>query len=214
MRQETRYCQLAVHQGLLESGDSGEWQEMCCLCPLLPTVISHMCTFTRWSCYTANLDTDMPGRASMKRNAIFFDIKKEVIARKQKGEGNTAIGRDLGLSQSNVRTIWHKSKWSSQSLGFSLPLYLHPRRIKARKTLFDVIFNHLYLIIVNNMQCTLISGTILVTDRPIVIFPIGYMYHIERRLLLTYWTFYTRPKCIYTSIWKSIIYCVIQASSP
>ena len=39
---------------------------------------------------------------------------------------------------------------------------------------------HLYIIIVNNMQCTLISGTVLVTDRPIVIFPIGYMYHIER----------------------------------
>ena len=32
------------------------------------------------------------------------------------------------------------------------------------------------------MQCTLISLTILVTDRPIVVFPIGYMYRIERRL--------------------------------
>ena len=39
-----------------------------------------------------------------------------------------------------------------------------PRRIKIRKTLFNVFFNHLYIIIVHNMQCTLISGTILVTD--------------------------------------------------
>ena len=30
------------------------------------------------------------------------------------------------------------------------------------------------------MQCTLISGTILVTDRSIVVFSIVYMYHIER----------------------------------
>ena len=43
-------------------------------------------------------------------------------------------------------------------------------------------FNHLYLIIVNDMQCTLISGTILVTDRPIAVFPMGYMYRIKRRL--------------------------------
>ena len=37
------------------------------------------------------------------------------------------------------------------------------------------------------MQCMLISGTILVTDRPIGVFPIGYLNHrmishIERRL--------------------------------
>ena len=30
------------------------------------------------------------------------------------------------------------------------------------------------------MQYTLISGTMLVTDRPIVVFPIGYIYHIEQ----------------------------------
>ena len=36
---------------------------------------------------------------------------------------------------------------------------------------------------------------ILVTYRPIVVFPIGYMYHIERCLLSTYWMFYTRPRC-------------------
>ena len=30
---------------------------------------------------------------------------KKVIVQKEKGEGNTAIGRDLGLSELNVRTI-------------------------------------------------------------------------------------------------------------
>ncbi|KAK3890069.1 hypothetical protein Pcinc_005984 [Petrolisthes cinctipes] len=50
----------------------------------------------------------MPGRAFTKRKAISFDIKKEVISRKEKGEGNSAIGRDLGLSESSVRTIWRK----------------------------------------------------------------------------------------------------------
>ena len=50
----------------------------------------------------------MPGRASTKREAISLDIKKEVIAWKEKGEGNIAIGHDLGLSESSVRTIWRK----------------------------------------------------------------------------------------------------------
>ena len=49
--------------------------------------------------------TDVPGRASTKQKAISFDIKKEVIAWKEKEEGNTAIGRDLGLSESSVRTV-------------------------------------------------------------------------------------------------------------
>ena len=62
------------------------------------------------SCYIGNFDPDMPDHASMKGKAISFDIKKEVIARKDKGEGNTAIKRDLGLSESSVRTVWHKSK--------------------------------------------------------------------------------------------------------
>ena len=48
------------------------------------------------------LPTDMPGCASTKQKAISFDIKKEVIAWKEKGEGNTAIGRDLALSESSV----------------------------------------------------------------------------------------------------------------
>ena len=47
----------------------------------------------------------MPGHASTKRKAIFFDIKRKIIAQKEKEEGNTAIGRDLGLSESNVRII-------------------------------------------------------------------------------------------------------------
>ena len=51
--------------------------------------------------------SDMPGRASTKRKAISFDIKKEVIAWKEKGEGSIAIGRDLGLSESSVGIIWH-----------------------------------------------------------------------------------------------------------
>ena len=36
------------------------------------------------SCYTANFDPDMPGRASTKQKTISFNIKKEVIARKEK----------------------------------------------------------------------------------------------------------------------------------
>ena len=79
----------------------------------------------------------MPGCASTKWKSISFDIEKEFIAQKENGEGNIAMGRDLGLSESSVRTIWHKSKWSSQSLGIPFPLYLHPCRIKVRKTLFD-----------------------------------------------------------------------------
>ena len=57
------------------------------------------------SYYTANLDPDMPGHTSTKRKTISFDIKKEIIARKEKGEGNTDIGRDLWLSGSSVKTI-------------------------------------------------------------------------------------------------------------
>ena len=52
----------------------------------------------------------MPGRASTKWKAISFYTKKEVIARKEKGEENTAIGCDLGLSELSVRTIWRSWK--------------------------------------------------------------------------------------------------------
>ena len=80
----------------------------------------------------------MPDHAFTKWKTISFNIKKKVIAQKEKGEGKTAIRRDLGLSELSVRTIWHKTERFSQSLGLPLPLYLHPRRIKAGKTLFDV----------------------------------------------------------------------------
>ena len=50
----------------------------------------------------------MPGHASTEWKAISFDIKKEVTAWKEKGEGNTAIGCDLGLSKSSVGIIWRK----------------------------------------------------------------------------------------------------------
>ena len=39
-----------------------------------------------------------------------YDINKEVIAWKEKGEKNIAIGIDLGLSESSIRTIWRKSE--------------------------------------------------------------------------------------------------------
>ena len=71
--------------GLLQSG------VVCCLCPV-PAVAScdlahaHLHPVTLQldtsSCYTANFDPDMPGRASTKRKAISFDIKKKFIARK------------------------------------------------------------------------------------------------------------------------------------
>ena len=41
------------------------------------------------SCYTTNFDPDIPGRASTKQKAISFDIKKEIIAQKEKGEENS-----------------------------------------------------------------------------------------------------------------------------
>ena len=33
-------------------------------------------------------------------------MKLQIIERKQKNEGNTAIGRALGLSESTVRSVW------------------------------------------------------------------------------------------------------------
>ena len=93
------------------------------------------------------------------------------------------------MAQKRRDSCIHQSLW-----GFQV-------RLEEVGIWFEGFFNHLYLIIVNNMQCTLISGASLVTDRPVVIFPIGYMYDIERfrieRLLLsTYWMFYTRPRCM------------------
>ena len=102
---------------LLAGSASRTWRMAGCVLPL-PAAASYDLAHAHFhsvtlpldssSCYTANFDPDMPGRASTKRKAISFDIKKEVIARKEKGEGNTAIGRDLGLSESSVRVTWRK----------------------------------------------------------------------------------------------------------
>ena len=91
----------------------GEWRGMLSLPAAASCDIAHRSrTAGRLKLlhYTANCDPDMPGRASTKRKAISFDIKKKVIARKEKGEGNTAIGCDLGLSEPSGRTIWRKSE--------------------------------------------------------------------------------------------------------
>lgn len=48
----------------------------------------------------------MPGPHSGKRKAIGLYVKRDVIKRKERGQGNSAIGRALGLSESTVRTIW------------------------------------------------------------------------------------------------------------
>ena len=37
-----------------------------------------------------------------------FSIKQDVIKRKEEGQGNSAIGHALGLSESTVKTIWKK----------------------------------------------------------------------------------------------------------
>ena len=48
----------------------------------------------------------MPGPYGEKRNSLDFSIKQEVIKHKEEGQGNSAISRALGLSESTVRTIW------------------------------------------------------------------------------------------------------------
>lgn len=50
----------------------------------------------------------MPGPHAGKRKALSLDMKREVIKRKEAGQGNSAIGRDLKISESTVRTIWKK----------------------------------------------------------------------------------------------------------
>ena len=59
---------------------------------------------------TANFDPQICLAVHLRNKAISFDIKKEIIPWKEKGEGNTAIGRDLGLSESSVRIIWRSWK--------------------------------------------------------------------------------------------------------
>ena len=43
-----------------------------------------------------------------KRKTITLEVKREVIRRKDAGEGNSAIGRVLGLHEATVRTIYRK----------------------------------------------------------------------------------------------------------
>ena len=50
----------------------------------------------------------MPKPHAGKRKSLDFSIKQEVVKRKEEGQGNSAIGRALGLSESTVRTIWKK----------------------------------------------------------------------------------------------------------
>ena len=50
----------------------------------------------------------MPKPHAGKRKLLDFSIKQEVVKRKEEGQGNSAIGRALGLSESTVRTIWKK----------------------------------------------------------------------------------------------------------
>ena len=47
----------------------------------------------------------MPGDHSGKRKKISLDVKRDVIKKKDMGMGNSAIGREMGLSESTVRTI-------------------------------------------------------------------------------------------------------------
>ena len=47
----------------------------------------------------------MPGDPSGKWKKISLVTKKTVIDMKEKGKGNSAIGRELGLSESSVRAI-------------------------------------------------------------------------------------------------------------
>ena len=50
----------------------------------------------------------MLGPHAGKGMSLDFSIKQEVIKRKEEGQGNSAIGRALGLSESTVRTTWKK----------------------------------------------------------------------------------------------------------
>ena len=43
-----------------------------------------------------------------KRKSISLQVKREVIKRKEEGQGNSAIGRAMNLHEATVRTIWKK----------------------------------------------------------------------------------------------------------
>ena len=49
-----------------------------------------------------------PATGGPKRKHLTLEIKKEIIDRKEKGEGNSAIGRSMGLNESSVRAVWRK----------------------------------------------------------------------------------------------------------
>lgn len=74
----------------------------------------------------------MPGPHSGKRKSLNFTIKMEVVRLKEEGQGNSAIGRALGLSESTVRTIWKirdEIKASVKAYG--------PSQIDGRKRAWD-----------------------------------------------------------------------------
>ncbi|XP_045112523.1 tigger transposable element-derived protein 1-like [Portunus trituberculatus] len=50
----------------------------------------------------------MPKPHAGKCKSLDFSIKQEVVKRKEEGQGNSAIGRALGHSESTVRTVWKK----------------------------------------------------------------------------------------------------------
>ena len=43
---------------------------------------------------------------SGKKKLLTHSIKLDIIKKKEQGMGNTAIGREMGLSQSTVHTVW------------------------------------------------------------------------------------------------------------
>ena len=43
------------------------------------------------------------------RKFLSHSIKLEIIWRKEKGEGNSKIGRDIGLSEFTLRTVYKNS---------------------------------------------------------------------------------------------------------
>ena len=45
-------------------------------------------------------------RGSGRKKLLTHAIKLEIIKKKEDGKGNTAIGREMGLSESTVRTVW------------------------------------------------------------------------------------------------------------